>query len=49
MIKAFLDLPYSTKTKSDDPQRFVLIKNASPKTIFLSQEIISMSNTKVDI
>jgi len=49
LIKTFLGLPYSTMTKSEDPQRFVLIKNGSPKTIFLSQEIISMSNTKVDI
>jgi len=31
------------------PQRFVLIKNGLPKTICLSQEIISMSNTKVEI
>jgi hypothetical protein len=36
-------------TKSEDPQRFVLIKNGLPKTICLSQEIISMSNPKVDI
>jgi len=36
-------------TKSEDPERFVLIKNGLPKTIFLSQEIISMSNTKIDI
>jgi hypothetical protein len=36
-------------TKSEDLQRFVLIKNGLPKTIFLSQEINSMSNTKVDI
>jgi hypothetical protein len=36
-------------TKSEDPQRFVLIKNGLPKAIFLSQEINSMSNTKVDI
>ena len=36
-------------TKSEDPQRFVLIKNGASMTIFLSPEIISMSNTKVDI
>jgi len=36
-------------TKFEDPERFVLIKNGLPKTIFLSQEIISMSNTIVAI
>jgi len=49
LIKTFLGLPYSTMTKYEDPQRFVLIKNGLPKTIFSSQKIISMSNTKIDI
>jgi hypothetical protein len=40
---------YGTVSSYDDLQRFVLIKNGSPKTIYLSQEIISMSNTKVHI